>query len=169
MKKLYILRHAKSSWDNPVLADFERPLNERGTKTADFMGKFINKNDFSPDLILSSPAIRAKETANIVKKTADIHADVKFEENIYEASPQTLLKILSELNENLQSVMLVGHNPGLEGLIKLLTGEIQSMPTAGLAIVDLKIEKWKEIKLESGDLQKLVRPKTELTQFAADQ
>lgn len=162
MKKLYILRHAKSSWDNPILADFERPLNERGIKTADFVGKLISKNDFLPDLILSSPATRARETANIIKKTADLQADIKFEENIYEASPQMLLKIISEIQENFQTVMLVGHNPGLEGLIKILTSETQSMPTAGLAIVEVNAEKWKEIKPESGILQNLVRPKIEL-------
>lgn len=162
MKKLYILRHAKSSWDNPILADFERPLNERGLKTADFMGKFISKNDFLPDLILSSPATRARETANIIKKTAELQAEIKFEENIYEASPQMLLKILSEIKENFQNVMLVGHNPGLEGLIKTLTGELQSMPTAGLAVVEVNTEKWKEIKPESGILQNLVRPKIEI-------
>lgn len=162
MKKLYILRHAKSSWDNPILADFERPLNERGVKTADFMGKLISKNDFLPDLILCSPATRARETANIIKKTANLQADIKFEENIYEASPQMLLKIISEINENFQTVMLVGHNPGLEGLIKTLTGETQSMPTAGLAIIEVNTEKWKEIKPENGILQNLVRPKIEV-------
>ncbi|MCD9186055.1 MAG: histidine phosphatase family protein [Pyrinomonadaceae bacterium] len=162
MKKLYILRHAKSSWDNPVLADFERPLNERGIKTADFMGKFISENDLLPDLILSSPATRARETANIIKKTAELQAEIKFEENIYESSPQMLLKILSEIKENFQTVMLVGHNPGLEGLIKTLTGELQSMPTAGLAVIEVNAEKWKEIKPESGILQNLVRPKIEL-------
>lgn len=164
MKKIYILRHAKSSWDNPVLADFDRPLNERGSRTADFMGELIHKSDFQPELILSSPATRAKETANIIKKTARLQSEIKFEENIYEASPQTLLKIISDLNENLQSVMLVGHNPGLEGLIKILTGESHSMPTAGLAIVDLNVVKWKEADLDSGKLRDLIRPKTELKQ-----
>lgn len=162
MKKLYILRHAKSSWDNPILADFERPLNERGQKTADFMGKFIEKNDFLPELIISSPATRAKETANIVKKSANLQTDIKFEENIYEASLQTLVRIVSELNEKLQSVMLVGHNPGFENLVKFLTGAIQSLPTAGLAIIDLDVSKWSEIEENCGVLQKLIRPKLEM-------
>lgn len=162
MKKLYILRHAKSSWDNPILADFERPLNERGINTAHFMGEFITENEFLPDLILSSPATRARETSNIVKKKAHLHADIKLEENIYEASPQTLLKVVSELKENFQSVLLVGHNPGLEGLIKLLTTENQSMPTAGLAVIELNIEKWNEVKPESGNLLDMIRPKIEL-------
>lgn len=162
MKKIYILRHAKSSWDNPVLADFDRPLNERGSRTADFMGALIHKSDFQPELILSSPATRAKETANIIKKAAGLQSEIKFEENIYEASPQTLLKIISDLNENLQSVMLVGHNPGLEGLIKILTGESHSMPTAGLAVIDLDVGRWKETDLDRGKLLDLIRPKVEL-------
>lgn len=168
MKKLYILRHAKSSWDNPILADFERPLNERGITTAEFMGKLLLKNDYQADLIVSSPAVRAKETANIVKKAANFPADIRFEENIYEASPQTLLKIIAELKENLQAVMIIGHNPGLEGLIKILTSESQSLPTAGLAIIELNIGNWKEIKPESGKLQELLRPKAELKSLGSE-
>ena len=161
MKTLYIFRHAKSSWDNPNLADFDRPLNERGLKTAPFMGEIMLKHSFQPELVLSSPAVRAKETVNLLKTWANFPSEVKFDERIYEASPQTLLNVVSELDETAKSAMLVGHNPGLEGLIKVLTGEFQPMPTAALAVIDLETETWNEITSESGRLRTLIRPKAE--------
>ncbi len=161
MKTLYVLRHAKSSWDNPNLADFDRSLNERGLKTAPFMGGIMLKNNLLPELVLSSPALRAKETAELIKVSANLQSEVKFDEQIYEASPQTLLQIVSELDETVDSAMIVGHNPGLEGLIKILTGEFQAMPTAGLAVIDLETESWSKIDSESGKLRALFNPKEE--------
>lgn len=162
MKTLYIFRHAKSSWDNPNLADFDRPLNDRGLKTAPFMGEIMFKNNFQPELVLSSPAVRAKETVNLLKTSANLPSKVEFDERIYEASPQTLLNVVSELDETAESAMLVGHNPGLEGLIKVLTGEFEPMPTAALAVIDLETESWNDITSESGKLRTVIRPKEEI-------
>lgn len=159
MKTLFILRHAKSSWDNAALSDFERPLNERGLKAAPLIGGVMRRNQFAPDLILSSPAERAKETAVLVKKAAGIESEIKFDERIYEASPARLLEVISEQNEKITSLMLVGHNPGLEGLLKSLTGEFQTMPTAALAVVDLETDKWSETNSSKGNLRILIRPK----------
>jgi phosphohistidine phosphatase len=158
MKTIYILRHAKSSWDNPNLADFERPLNKRGLKSAPFIGEIIHKNKFQPDSILSSPAKRAQQTAVLVKEAGKIEAEIQFDERIYEASPQQLLQIISELKTDSKSAMLVGHNPGLEGLVRFLTGENQAMPTATLAVIDLEIQNWKETDSECGNLRTLIRP-----------
>ena len=168
MKKLFLMRHAKSSWVNADLADFYRPLNERGQKAAPFMGELMRKNQILPDLIISSPARRAKQTAIFVKESAQIKQEIQFDERIYEASPHKLLYILSEVADKLESVLIVGHNPGMEGLLKILTGEIQSMPTAALAIIELDINSWSEIKADSGKLIKLIRPKDEMQSFAAD-
>ena len=162
MKTLYILRHAKSSWDNPNIADFDRPLNDRGLKTAPFMGEIMLENNYQPELIMSSPAIRAKETVDLVKTSANLQTDIKFDEQIYEASSQTLFHIITEFDETVRSAMLVGHNPGLEGLIRTLTGENQPMPTAGLAVIDLEAENWSEITIGSGKLRTLIRPKEEV-------
>ena len=159
MKTLYILRHAKSSWDNTDLSDFERPLNERGFKAAPLMGGVMRTNKFAPDLILSSPAERAKETTMLVKEAAGIESEIKYDERIYEASPVRLLEVVGEQNERIESILLVGHNPGLEGLIKLLTGKPEPMPTAALAVVDLDAGKWSEINSVSGSLRVLIRPK----------
>ncbi len=159
MKTLFILRHAKSSWDDTDLADFDRPLNRRGLKTAPLVGETIHKNKFQIDSIISSPAKRAEQTAVLVKEAAQIAAEIQFDDRIYEASPQRLLQIASELDDKIKSVMLVGHNPGLEGLLKMLTEEGESMPTAALAVVDLKIDNWKQIHPDCCNLRTLIRPK----------
>ncbi len=159
MKTLFILRHAKSNWQNADLSDFDRPLNERGLKTAPFMGELMKKNLFQPELILSSPAKRAEQTARLVKESANLDGEIQFDERIYEASPSRLLEVISEQNEQTDSLMLVGHNPGLEGLVRFLTGESEPMPTAALAVIDLDADKWSQIKSLTGNLRTLIRPK----------
>ena len=161
MKTLFVLRHAKSSWDNSALSDFERPLNERGLDTAPFMGGIFKKNHFQPELILSSPAKRAAQTAALIKQSAEISGEIQFDDRIYEASPGRLLEVIGEQNGKSESILLVGHNPGLEGLIKVLTGEIHAMPTAALAVIDLEINDWSEINPSTGNLRDLIRPKEE--------
>ncbi|HEX8249475.1 MAG TPA: histidine phosphatase family protein [Pyrinomonadaceae bacterium] len=168
MKTLFILRHAKSSWDNPDLADFERPLNERGLKTAPFVGNLMRERRLRVDLILSSPARRARETATLVTEAAEFAAEIRYDERIYEASPLSLLYLLSETEDEFESVLLVGHNPGLEGLIKILSGGIQSMPTAALAKIELNIDFWSKIAAESGKLNFVVRPKDEMKSHGAN-
>src|SRR5580765_7383009 len=137
MKTLFILRHAKSSWSEPDLADFDRPLNGRGTKAAPFMGKLMADRGYVPSVVLSSPAVRAKNTALLVKDAGGFHAELRFDDGIYEASPQGLRSVTSELDDEYASAMLVGHNPGIEGFIRFLTGTTEPMPTAALAIIDL--------------------------------
>ena len=161
MKTLYILRHAKSSWDNPNLADFERPLNTRGLDSAPLIGEIIHKNNFLPHFILSTPAKRAEQTAVLIKDKAGIEPEIQYDERIYEASPQMLLQVLSEVNTGTESVLLVGHNPGLEGLVRYLTGENQAMPTASLAVIDLEIENWDETTADCGTLRTFIRPNEE--------
>lgn len=159
MKTLFILRHAKSSWDDPDCADFDRVLNERGLSAAPLMGRAMRERELKPDLILSSPAQRASQTAQLVKEAANFAAPINYEERIYEASPHTLFNIVAAAPEDCQNLLLVGHNPGLEGLIKVLTNEIRSMPTAGLAEVALDIEKWNELQPECGTLKNFLKPK----------
>ena len=159
MKTLYLLRHAKSSWSDPELSDFDRPLNDRGSKAAPFMGTVMREQGFSPELILSSPAVRARQTAELVIGSAPLPGEFRFDERIYEASPQTLRTVVSEVGDDVDSVMLVGHNPGMEGFIRFLTGKTESMPTAALAVIGLRIEKWADIDASSGRLVRVIRPK----------
>jgi phosphohistidine phosphatase len=162
MKTLYVLRHAKSSWENNDLADFDRPLNDRGEATAPFIGQVMKSDGFAPEIILTSPAVRARETARLVKESAGFNADIKYNERIYEASSQTLRHIAASMDDRFKSAMIVGHNPGMEGFVRFLTGNLEPMPTATLAVIDLDILGWEQITEGSGKLRKIVRPKDEM-------
>ena len=165
MKTLYVLRHAKSSWEDSDLADFDRPLNERGKTAAPFMGEVMVRHAFEPELILSSPAVRARETAIRAKESAGLSAEIEYEERIYEATPQTLLQVARSIDDTFGSAMIVGHNPGMEGFVRFLTGKLESMPTASLAVIDLNIADWKQTSAETGTLRMIVRPKDEMKTF----
>lgn len=158
MKTLYILRHAKSSWSDSGLADFDRPLKTRGLEDAAFIGGVMFENQIQPALILSSPAKRAKQTAILVKESGMLNAPIRYEEKIYEASPHTLVKIISEIEENAENVLLVGHNPGMENLVKFFTGEDVGFPTAGFAVVSLWINEWRDVGANCGQLELFVSP-----------
>lgn len=162
MKTLFVLRHAKSSWDNPDWSDFERPLNSRGLDASRFIGELIYKRNLQPQIIVSSPAKRAKQTAVLVKELAGISKPINFDERIYEASPLTLFNLIREFDEKEESVLIIGHNPGFENLVRILTGETVTMPTAGLAKINLDIKKWSELEASSNELEFLIRPKEEM-------
>ena len=159
MKTLYILRHAKSDWNDASLSDFERPLNERGRKAASLIGETMKKRNYKPQIVISSPAVRAKQTAELIKENAELKSEISFDSRIYEAHPQTLLEIVSEIDDAHDAALLVGHNPGFETLVRILTGKIEPMPTAALAIVDLDIEHWNQIFSANGTLREIIRPK----------
>ncbi len=154
MKTIYLLRHAKSSWDNTSLSDFERPLNDRGLRTAPLMGEVILERGYVPSIIVSSPAMRAKTTAELLA----LDAMIRLDDRIYEASPNTLRNVVSEIEDSCTSAMIVGHNPGMEGFIRYLTGGLEPMPTAALAVIQLTIDSWTEITSDTGTLVEVIRP-----------
>lgn len=162
MKRLFVVRHAKSSWTDPNLSDFDRPLNDRGLNAAPFMGELIAKKNLIPDIIVSSPAKRAIKTALLLKEASGVNADIVYDERVYEASPQTLRQVVKEIDNTCRSAMLVGHNPGIEGFIRFLTGQTEPMPTAALAVIDLQIENWNETSDGGGELRTIYRPKDEM-------
>ena len=159
MKTIFLMRHAKSGWTDMDLADFDRPLNERGVLVAPFMGRYIAEHGYLPDAIVSSSARRARETAELVKANAGLGLEIRFDDRIYEASPNALREVASELPERANSAMIVGHNPGMEGFIRHLTGRIEPMPTAAVAVVDLDIDSWAMIDHMSGRVVTVLRPK----------
>lgn len=161
MKTIYLLRHAKSSWDDAGIADFDRPLNKRGLKTIPLVAEKIIDSRFEVDLIVSSPALRTRQTATLLKEAARLNAEIRFDERIYEASPQRLLEVIAAAAADKNSLMIVGHNPGLEGLVKILTGEIWAMKTAALVVVDLVIEQWSEIAAGRGSVRAVISPTLE--------
>ncbi|HTK39137.1 MAG TPA: histidine phosphatase family protein [Pyrinomonadaceae bacterium] len=162
MRVLYVMRHAKSSWAETDLADFDRPLNDRGQRDAPFMGNVMRDNGYVPDIILSSPAVRARETARLVRQGGELNSELASDDRIYEASPQTLRQVVSEINDKCPSAMLVGHNPGIEGFIRYLTGTLEPMPTAALAVIELNAASWSSVAANSGKVIKIIRPKDEL-------
>ncbi|CAN5661497.1 histidine phosphatase family protein [soil metagenome] len=159
MKTLLLLRHAKSSWKDPSLPDFERPLNERGRKAAELLGKLIAKQDITIDLVISSPAVRARQTIDLLLRAARRSPELRFDQRVYEASPTRLLEVLSQIEDDRKSVLLVGHNPGMEELLALLVGVEQHMPTASMAKVLLTSKKWERILTEKGVLDSFVKAK----------
>jgi len=162
MKTIFLLRHAKSSWDDATLSDFERPLNERGLNTAPYMGEVIAQRGYVPAIIISSPAKRAAKTAVLVKESAAINADIRYDDRIYEASPNTLRRVISEIQDSFVSALIVGHNPGMEGFIRYLTGRTEPMPTAALAALKLKINSWGQTNADCGKIIEIIRPKDEM-------
>jgi len=159
MKTLLLLRHAKSSWKGPDVKDFDRRLNQRGLKTAPLVGKLIRKRKLEPDLVLSSPAERARQTTTLVLESARLEVEVRYDERIYEASAARLFEIVSQIEDTVSVAMLVGHNPGFEELLEVLTGAAHRLPTAALACIELDIDKWNKLRAGSGRLEWLVKPK----------
>ncbi len=160
MKSLLLMRHAKSSWKDETLEDYERPLKKRGRKDAKRIAKVIKKNDLVPDLILSSSATRARETVEIVVDTLDYNKRIVFSDELYMGEPHDFIDALINLNNDYRNVMIVAHNPGLEAFLQIIDGDIESLPTAGLGHLVLVIDDWKDISLETmGDLVSFWKPK----------
>jgi len=120
MKTLFLLRHAKSSWKDETLADFERPLNRRGKRAAETMGAYFKSEGIVPELIVCSPAVRARETLELVTKAAKWSTEVRYDQRIYEASGMRLAEVVSQIDNDRKVAMLVGHNPGMEELLLLM-------------------------------------------------
>ena len=147
MKQLTLIRHAKSSWKYPELADRERPLNKRGERDAPAMGHRLARRGFSPELVLSSPAERVLTTAKTIMEAAGYSDDdIVVDERIYGASGSGLIAILRETDDALDRVVLFGHNPDLTWVInRLSTVALDNLPTCGIAHLTLPIERWAEL------------------------
>lgn len=163
MKNLFLLRHAKSSWDDPRAADFDRVLNERGRKAAPLVGKYLREQGIKLDLIVCSPAMRTRQTIEAVRAASRIDCELRFDERIYAATVNRLLEVVSEIDDKYNSVLIVGHNPGLQELVEALTGEARQMPTATLAKIELEIATWRDVltggSATRGCLMLFVKPK----------
>ncbi|MEJ2601093.1 MAG: histidine phosphatase family protein [Anaerolineales bacterium] len=160
MKTLLILRHAKSSWKHAELPDFDRPLNRRGKRDAPRMGELLRQLDLFPDLILSSSAQRARQTTQAVVDSSGYGGEVYWMDSLYAAPPESYLDALRALDDSLQQVMVVGHNPGMEELLEELTGEAETLPTAALAQVLLPIQSWNQLDEDvDGELVQIWRPR----------
>jgi phosphohistidine phosphatase len=166
MKTLYLIRHAKSSWDDPDLGDFERPLNKRGKKDAPNMAKRLKEKRVTPDFIITSPATRALDTAKEFAKILGYDKDkIKTDKRLYHANEDQFLSIIHELKERDRDeeevVLVFGHNPGLTEFANLLLNEhIDNIPTCGIVKAHLKIDRWKDARFGCGELEFLDFPKS---------
>lgn len=168
MRKLFLLRHAKSSWDDPALEDFDRPLNGRGRKDAKRMGRYMAEQGIRPGIALVSGAARTRATWDLVEPHLE-GVPVSIEDELYEAGKARLLTRLRGLDEHMDSALLIGHNPGIGRLAEVLAdhhGEpallaelAAKFPTGALAVIELDITHWGELEAGRGRLAAFVRPK----------
>ena len=161
MKRLTLVRHAKSSWKNAALADSDRPLSGRGKQDAPHMGAFLASQGIVPDIILASPARRARKTAQLLAAAIPAAAGrILLDPALYEASAEALLERVRALDETWQHVMLVGHNPGLTDLANSLASAwLDNIPTCGVLVADLAINTWRTADAGCGRTALYVVPK----------
>ncbi|MET4082041.1 phosphohistidine phosphatase [Pedobacter sp. UYP30] len=161
MKQLLMVRHGKSDWGNVDLADFDRPLNSRGKKNASEMAARLLKQGFNFDLMVSSPAKRAKSTAKRFAKVFK-YGDITYEPSIYEAGTSNLLLVVNKLDNQFQKVILFGHNPGFTDFANQLTNaDIYNLPTAGIVVITFPFDNWKMVSMGTGELALFDYPKNE--------
>jgi phosphohistidine phosphatase len=168
MKRLFLLRHAKSSWDDPVARDFDRPLNGKGHRAARTMGQEMRHLGLSFDAVVASPAQRVIETLQEVAQGYGGAVQTRLEERIYLASCDTLLEIVRATPDAVGSLLLAGHSPGLEQLILTLAGKSkrklraaveEKFPTGALAEIELDLEHWQDVEEGGGKLVLFTRPR----------
>jgi phosphohistidine phosphatase len=170
MKRLTLLRHAKSGWDDPVARDFDRPLNERGKRGAALMGTFAKRQNLDIDYILASPAVRVTETLDEFLPAAGLDdIEPHLDRRIYLASSATLLDCLRDLPDSADHVLMCGHNPGMEDLIldlvpddgaSPLRDQVEiKFPTAALGSMTIGIDSWKDVDQNRARLTQLTRPR----------
>ena len=160
MKTLLLLRHAKSSWSEPGLQDHARPLNKRGKHDAPLVGKLIREQGLTPDLIISSTAQRAQDTARLAGEACGYEGEIDLRQELYLSDTTCYLDILQTLPDSLSCVLMVGHNPDLEELLGLLTDYADTFPTAALAQVEVPIASWQSLsEATDGYLKNLWKPR----------
>lgn len=169
MKTVLLLRHGKSSWDDPALADFDRPLAKRGEKAAKAMGKVLAENAPRPDLVLCSKSLRTRETWDLARRAFAEAPPVELREDLYLASAAGILRMLQRLPASHSTVLVIGHNPGFEDLARRLAGPDsvpeaaallrEKYPTGALAVLEAGIGSWADLKPRGARLRDFFRPR----------
>jgi phosphohistidine phosphatase len=168
MKKLTLLRHAKSTWDDPVARDFDRPLNPRGRRAARTIGQEMRAQGLAFDQVIASPAVRVVETLDDVSAGYGAAIEPRYDERVYLASAEILIELIHQTQDSADSLLIVGHNPGLERLVLKLTrdnGEAMradvavKYPTATLAEIDFAVDRWADVAEATGTLARFIRPR----------
>ena len=161
MKRLIVIRHAKSSWDDPSEDDFDRPLNKRGERDAPNMGKRLKEKDFAFDLFLSSPAKRALTTCKRIAEAVNYPKErIKTDRSLYHADEDEILQVVQSIADSANVAVIFGHNPGLTDFVNRLMNEhIMNVPTCGMVSCQLQVTSWKETNWGAGKLDFFDFPK----------
>jgi phosphohistidine phosphatase len=160
MKTLILMRHAKSSWKETGLSDHQRPLNKRGKRDAPRMASVLEESDYIPDHIICSTAVRAQRTAELFIQNCSYEGEVVTLDSLYHGDIDDFIEAMQSLHNNFSTVMIIGHNPGLEYLLEYLTDEGYRLPTAAIAIIELAIDSWNSMDAYTeGELLEIWRPK----------
>ena len=144
MKKLLIMRHAKSDWADGSKKDFDRPLNKRGEKAAPLVGKELKKRGLSLDLVISSPALRAKMTAEAVAENSGYNKDIVWNESFYFGYTSEIFQAIKDIDESVENVIIFGHNPTWSAISEMLSGNFTDMKTADVVVLEYS-GKWKDL------------------------
>ena len=168
MKTLYLLRHAKSSWDDHSLVDHDRPLNGRGKHSARLIGSYLRNGGHRPELALCSTSTRTRQTLAAVIEELEVEPAIDWDGDLYLADAELMLDLLRAVSDTVDAVLMVGHNPGTAALADLLCAEGNAsdldllrtkFPTAGLAIIDLQVDRWEQVGRDRGRLRCFLRPR----------
>lgn len=161
MKTLFIIRHAKSSWDNTSLNDFERPLNTRGLRDAPLAGQNLVDRKENFDLIISSPAVRAIATARLIASELAYHGSaIQQDHSFYHASPKTIIRAINQVGDKVNSLAVFGHNPGLTDLVNELADfDLPNLPTAGIVKISFPFHSWELVSFGTGNIEYQLFPK----------
>jgi len=168
MRRLMLLRHAKSDWSSPGMPDRERPLNARGIADAHTMGIYLARHALVPDLILCSPAKRTRLTAEACVDGWPTAVEITYSDRLYEGAPETILSLIRANAPEVHALLVIGHNPGLHEAARMLvaSGDVErrerlheKFPTAALAVIDFPIDAWSKLHRQSGRLDRFVTPR----------
>lgn len=161
MKTLYLARHAKSSWKHPELDDFERPLNKRGHRDAPVIGQILKNLKVSPDLIISSPAMRAAATAKIIAKAIGYPSKhIVYDKQIYLADEASIFEVIKNIDNSVVKAMIFGHNPVLTVMANVIADyPVSNLPTCAVFCADLNISSWDKVKEKCGKFKLFEYPK----------
>ncbi len=159
MKTLLLMRHAKSDWDADYESDHDRPLNERGLRSARLMGRVLAEEGLVPDLIISSTAVRASKTAELAIEAGGWSSEIRLDRSLYDEGPRGVLAVGASAAD-VDGLMLVGHQPTWSLLVSALTGERAEMKTAAVAVIELDIESWADLPGAAGTLIQVLDPRS---------
>lgn len=162
MKNLFLIRHAKSCWDNPTLADFDRPLNKRGEINAPMMGQRLKKKKVVPDIVYSSTANRAKSTALLICKELKCIDKILFKDELYDTTAQNILQIIRQISHDISTIFIICHNPELNELAQILVGFDKNLPTTGILEINTT-QSWDNISNQNCKFISFDYPKKKLT------